>query len=572
MASLKSKIFGIVAGVSFFAVAVTITADALMIIEIDLIRNTKQVLIFLGILIMFLLAVSAVLSSLLIKPFDDLIIAMQLASEGHFGHIIKRKGKDEAAKLARSFNIMTKKLKQTTERKDTLSKLAAIEKNKAELIINSMTEAVIVTNSEHKIELLNASAEKLFDVDAEKQIGKHIVNLLKRYRLESLFDEFPDINSLVPLRKFQPKIRELEMLPSKKVLKVTIAPLRNETNHTIGIILVFEDITRLKEIDNMKTEFVSVVSHELRTPLTSIKGYAALLADEKLGKLKGMQKKAAKVIDIESNRLEQLINDILDLSRLESKKAKLKLELISLEECLKEAPVKSLLAMAEKKGISIQKSIIGKKENRIIYGDKLKLTQVFTNLLSNAIKFTKEKGIITIRVYDNKSHVIAEVSDSGTGIAKKELPKLFNKFYQVESHLKRNQRGTGLGLAIVKEVIALHHGLISISSKPGKGTKISFALPKKRVSKSKKEWKCWEQKSCKKLKCPAYECQDTRCWLVIGTLCKRSSKEPCFDKISLCSHCSIYKSFFEEDSLENSSKKAESTKIKNSSKKKAALR
>jgi len=278
--------------------------------------------------------------------------------------------------------------------------------------------------------------------------------------------------------------------------------------------------------------------------LTSIKGYAALLEDGRLGELTEQQKKGVSIINSESDRLTNLVNDILDLSKLESGKASTTFIYVDLIDCIKECPI---LNVAKSKGITVNK-LIPKNLPKLLI-DKAKVIQVFNNILSNAIKFTKTGGKITIKATEQKEHVRIDITDTGVGIPKKDIPNLFNKFYQVESHLTRNQGGTGLGLPIVKEIIGLHHGLLAVKSRIRKGTTVSFALPKHPLSEEELD-KCWEKRGCKKLKCPAYQSGDKRCWLYIGSHCKKGTNEPCLDKIEICTYCNIYKKGLknEEDS------------------------
>ncbi len=488
-------------------------------------------------------ALTIIFSFRITSPVDKLIIGTQLVAAGNLDHRIKKSSNDEIGRLVDSFNQMIAKLRRSKEQSSRYSNIATVEKQKAELIIDSMADGVIVTDSRHNIVLLNPAAEKLFDIDSKNVIGRSIVNMLKKFRIESLFEDFPDISDrMLPVRKSNIRIREFEIQnPAKKIIKTTIAPLKDEGNMIIGTVAVFVDITKMRELDRMKTEFVSTVSHELRTPLTSIKGYAALLGDSRLGKLNEKQKKSAEIISKESDRLAGLINDILDLSRLEAGKAKTTFVMTDLRECLEES---RMLNLAKARNISV--NIIMPENLPKMLLDRAKIIQVFTNLLSNAIKFTKPGGKIVIKATNRRDEVLVDISDTGIGIPKKEIPKLFNKFYQVESHLTRNQSGTGLGLPIVKEIIGLHHGLVSVKSRVHKGTTISFSLPKYPFS-EEELISCWEKRNCKKVKCPAYQNDDKRCWLFIGTLCRKNTNEPCLDKIDICRHCDIYKKALEDE-------------------------
>jgi len=496
-----------------------------------------------GATLLFALAIGIIFALKIVEPVDELIIGTQLIAQGRLDHRIKKRNADEIGRLVDSFNNMISKLRASQKKSSEFSNIATVEKQKAELIIDSMADSVIVTNRQHRVELFNPAAERLFEMNATSAIGKHIVNFLKKYKLEEIFEEFPDISDkMLPDPKTHARVREYKIQkPTKKILKITMAPLKNYSDVVIGTVTVIEDITKVRELDDMKTGFVSTVSHELRTPLTSIKGYAALMADGRLGELSERQMKSINIIDKESDRLTDLINDILDLSKLESGKLKGNFAQVSLADCIKEC---RLVSHAKQKGINIRTII--PKNTPLLWLDKTKIIQVFNNLISNAIKFTKKGGRITIKVKNHREIVQVDIADSGIGIPKKEIPKLFNKFYQVESHLTRNQGGTGLGLPIVKEIIGLHHGLLSVCSKPKSGTTVSFSLPKNKPNENQ-DAKCWEVRNCSKVNCPAYNSSDQRCWLYIGTHCKKKSNEPTLNKIDVCRYCDVYKEGLENE-------------------------
>jgi len=493
--------------------------------------------------VFFALSITVIFALKIVEPVDELIIGTQLVANGRLDYRIRRRSSDEIGRLVDSFNHMIKQLKRSQQKSSEYSNIASVEKHKAELIIDSMADGVIVTDQEHRIVLLNPAAETLFEFNARDYMGKSIMTLLKKYKMEQFFKDYPEMkDAMLPDPKPGTVIREFGLSKhGSKVIKATLAPLKNYSNVVIGTVVVIEDVTKLRQLDEMKTDFVSTVSHELRTPLTSIKGYASLLADGKLGDLNEKQKRSAQIIDHESDRLTDLINDILDLSRLESGKGKAKLEEHDIRDCLENARV---LEHAKEKGIKVVKLV--PKSVPPVPMDRNKIIQVFNNLVSNAIKFTPAGGKITIKVTSTKDLVKVDIIDTGIGIPKRDIPNLFNKFYQVESHLTRNQGGTGLGLPIVKEIIGLHHGLISICSKPRKGTTVSFALPISGNS-GKDAPKCWEVRNCQKVKCPAYQSTDKRCWLYMGTHCTKQSNQPHFNKIDVCRYCDVYKVGIEHD-------------------------
>ena len=227
-----------------------------------------------------------------------------------------------------------------------------------------------------------------------------------------------------------------------------------------------------KELSEMKDSFVSVVSHELRTPLTSMKLYTNLLEKGKFGKINDKQKKAMSIIDQETDRLSNFIEDVLHLFKLESKKESVKTAPFSLYEF---AVNNHIYELARSKGISV-KTQISKKFTMNVDGDKFK--QVFINLIGNAIKFTDSGGSIIVKASEDKKSWSVSIKDTGKGIAKENIPKLFDKFFQIESYMTRDRGGTGLGLAIAKHIVDLHGGDIRVESELGKGSVFTVSIPK----------------------------------------------------------------------------------------------
>jgi signal transduction histidine kinase len=226
-----------------------------------------------------------------------------------------------------------------------------------------------------------------------------------------------------------------------------------------------------KELGKMKDEFVSVVSHELRTPITSMKLYCGLMHKGKFGKISTKQHQAIHILESELDRLNNLINDILNLSKMESGKDKVELEEFDLNE-LKEQIVNN---SASEKGIKLVFEIPKGFKARV---DKRKFIQLYTNLFGNAVKFTEKEGRVDVKVEDLGQKWTISVADTGRGIPEDEIPKLFDKFYQVESHMTRSVGGTGLGLAIVKSIVDLHKGVIEVKSQPGKGSEFKIYFKK----------------------------------------------------------------------------------------------
>lgn len=227
-----------------------------------------------------------------------------------------------------------------------------------------------------------------------------------------------------------------------------------------------------KEVSKLKDEFISTVSHELKTPLTSMKLYVGLLKEKKLGPLKKKQVDALSVVNDETDRLNALITDLLDLSRLESGKSKLELSEFDLGSLVNN---KLYLNIARRKKLAVN---VGIPKDFIVVADKNKIKQVFINLFSNSVKFTPKRGSITVAARMFETEWEFSVSDNGKGIEKNKIPKLFDKFFQAEDFMTRKEGGTGLGLSIVKHIVDMHKGKIQVQSEIGKGTKVSICFPK----------------------------------------------------------------------------------------------
>ena len=226
-----------------------------------------------------------------------------------------------------------------------------------------------------------------------------------------------------------------------------------------------------KELGRMKDNFVSVVSHELRTPLTSIKLYIDLFLKGRMGTLNKKQREAMFVLKQESTRLAKLINDILDLSKLEAKKVTINIGRLNLYEFFKN---KAFYSLAKKKKIRLVNKLSKRFE---ICVDPDKFRQVLTNLISNAIKYT-DKGNVVLSAKETKKEYMIRIKDTGRGISKEDISKIFDKFYQIEHHMTRKTEGTGLGLTIANEIVKLHKGRIEVKSRLGKGSTFTVVIPK----------------------------------------------------------------------------------------------
>lgn len=343
------------------------------------------------------------------------------------------------------------------------------EKRQTESVIRSVAEGLVVVDAQGKVIMINPAAEKILGVSKKDKVSRPIVENLNKEQLVSLVKETPGVEG-----------KEIELASSdddtKRIIRASSAVIENEDGKTVGMVSVLSDITKQKELDRLKSEFLSSVSHELRTPLVSMEKSIGLLLSKSAGALSAEQEEFLSITERNLKRLTRLINDLLDLSKLEAAKVTLKRELVSLEGIIQEA-VEGLSQWAKAKSLNIELNI--QEGLPRVSLDPDRIVQVLVNLIGNAIKFTPAGGTITIdaRLAEQNSAIIVSVQDSGIGIPQEQLTKVFDKFYQVGERIATDIHGTGIGLSIAKEIVELHDGRIWAESQQGSGAKFSFTLP-----------------------------------------------------------------------------------------------
>ncbi len=400
----------------------------------------------------------------------------RLATEiarGNFSVTIDVNSNDEIGRLAKIFNYMATELRRLHDM--NLNKIIT-EKNKTQTIIRNIVDGVIVTDPEFRILVINNVAEKWFGVSEKSALNKPIHEVIHNQVLVDF------LQNVVSDPEGAESARELKLKNPDTwkdiFLQARGARVIGEQGELIGVVSILRDITREKEIDRMKTELVSMVAHELRSPLTSISGFSELLLDD--GITREQSEEYATIILKESNRLSELINKFLDISKIEAGKSQVKKIPVQLQEIVdKVVDVNS--HQAEKKKITV--SIKASNNLPMAYADRDMIEQVLLNLFSNAVKYSPEHASVEIRLRDLPQEILVEVEDTGYGISEEDLPRIFDKFYRASDHEEvREAGGTGLGLSLVKEIVDLHGGKINVKSKLGKGSTFSFTLPKYEVS------------------------------------------------------------------------------------------
>ncbi len=399
-------------------------------------------------------------------------IAEQI-ERGDYQARIVPSSEDEFADLARAFNHMADVLAQRESAlRDQNQTLAALN-HRFEAVLNAANDGIAMLDSGGCFVLVNRRFGELLGVRSQ---------LLLHHTLEEarplLIDRLSHrLAALAPTetRTVAEEIIALDT-PDRRFLQFYTAPVAGEDgSETIGRIIALRDITRERELDKMKTDFISVVSHELRTPLTSLKGYTDLLLSGAAGETTELQAEFLGIIQLSTTRLSNLINDILDISRIESGTLKIKHETIDYQKIVADT-LRLMKAAADAKQIRMDAAL--PETIPPVRGDADKVTQVLTNLVFNAIKYTPEGGWVKVSLeLSGEAGVTTCVADSGIGIAPEDQKKLFQKFFRADNSSTREAGGTGLGLVIAKTLIELMGGAIWLESEPGHGSRFYFTLP-----------------------------------------------------------------------------------------------
>ncbi len=374
--------------------------------------------------------------------------------------------KQELGDLTEDINEMAGRLHesrmQIAQQMDDLN----YEKKRLETILTSMGEGVVVTGPDYNIMLINSAAEALLGVFRPEVAGKsgEAVLPVKMNELASIIENTSLVYPSVPLvRKYQ-----------NKVLSILINPIRDEAGELLGTVSLLRDITEQAAVEAMKTEFISIVSHELRTPLTPIKGYIDLIVEGDAGEITEEQANYLHIVQSNTDALVALVNDLLDISKIEAGRIDLEIKPISLETVIQEAMAFHRQAI-ESKGLRIDLNL--PPSLPYVRADRGRVVQVLNNLINNAYKYTNPGGTISLTALAEGDFLEVAVSDTGVGISKEDQKKLFTKFFRAKNPATREAGGTGLGLAITKSIVEKHKGEIWVESHLGKGSSFHFTIP-----------------------------------------------------------------------------------------------
>lgn len=332
------------------------------------------------------------------------------------------------------------------------------EKRLMHAILTSMVDAVIVVDPQAQITIANKAAENLFLVREGTLNGKPLGDINTDQEVSGMILEV--------LKSGKEVFTETIIRPGRQIFRIHAVPVKNSYDEVEAAVAVFHDVTDARNFDQMRSEFVGNVSHELRTPLTSIKGFAETLLD---GAMENSDtcRRFLSIIETETDRLTRLIDDLLSLSSIESKEVIIHPQPVCVARSMRSI-MNIMGPQITEKGLHVE--FIYPNSSSMIHADEDLLNQVLINLLDNAIKYTPPHGKVIIRAYSRDSRVVISFTDTGVGIPRDSIPRVFERFYRVDKARSRNQGGTGLGLAIVKHIVESHGGEVFVDSEIGKGS------------------------------------------------------------------------------------------------------
>ncbi len=444
---------------------IAVVRASLPLISIRKALGTVYLRIAMGGLIaaLFLGVISYFISLRIGRPLEQLRVGAQRFARGEFARKLYSSDYYEMGMLAESMNEMASQL-------DERIKAIARQRGETDAILASMIEGVLAVDLDMRVLTMNEAAARMFETDSIKAHGLSILETARNIHIHRFVEK---------TLQSETNIEEEIPLGGTKdiVLQAHGTVLRDEKGNRIGGLVVMHDITEIRRLENVKREFVANVSHELKTPVTAIKGSVETLRDGALSDPAKAEDFLA-IISRHADRLNAIIDDLLSLSRIEqtSEREDLIVEKTSIKGLI-ESAVNSLAARAEQRKIDIRCEASGDFPVSV---NAVLIEQAISNLIDNAVNYTDPGGSVLVAISQNEAKIIITVKDNGCGIEKRHLPRLFERFYRVDTARSRKMGGTGLGLAIVKHIAQAHGGYVTVESQPGKGSEFALIIPKNR--------------------------------------------------------------------------------------------
>jgi two-component system, OmpR family, phosphate regulon sensor histidine kinase PhoR len=457
-ATLGEQMMYVAVPVTNQSTIVGVARVALPLAAVESSVNQITLIIILAIVVTTVLAVVAavLIGRATTRPLREITKASKRIASGELGQKIPIRTKDETGQLAQAFNEMS----------SNLNKLVgdiSIEKTKLQTVLANMADGVIMTDVEGKIVLANQATERFFNFWEKDVINKPLI--------EVVYDHEADEILKLCLRTGQTQTGQFESVTSKRFLRAIAIPIVE--GKLTGALLLFQDLTEMRNLQTMRRELVGNISHELRTPIAGIKAMVETLREGAIDDKEAAMDFLTR-IDSEVDRLTQMVSELTELSRIETGRAELRISPVNLNLLVQEV-VAQLNTLAQRQQVTITANLA--TDLPMIKADNDRIRQTLTNLVHNAVKFNHPRGKVTVSTKVDRESVTVSVCDTGIGISKEDLPHVFERFYKADK--ARPRSGSGLGLAIAKHVVQAHGGSIWAQSEEGKGSTFSFSLPLK---------------------------------------------------------------------------------------------
>lgn len=419
-------------------------------------QTTKIIVIAVAIALFLAIVMGYVFAQTLTGPILALTRGAKNMAEGSLDQSLKVRSSDEIGQLTSSFNYMALQL---TKNMSEISR----EKNRLEILLHNMSDGVISFSKDGDLMLANTAATEMLGVDQMEMDFSHFIRAY-------------DINSGVYLDMGNEPSKKVTFPVGKQFINANFTPYYDVGGKIEGLVVVLQDITEQKKLDDMRKEFVANVSHELRTPLTTVKSYTETLMEGAIDD-REIAMEFLGIIDSEADRMAFLVRDLLQLSRFDNNQVHLDMTEIEMNDFLN-LTVRQNKIHAEAKRQTL--TFDPYAHMVVVHGDRDRIAQVVNNIVTNAIKYSLEQADIKIFVSEDDIYYKVSVKDTGMGIAREDLPRIFERFYRVDKARSRAMGGTGLGLAIAKEIMESHGGKLTAESEYGKGTTMTMWFPKER--------------------------------------------------------------------------------------------
>ncbi|MGM0441158.1 MAG: ATP-binding protein [Elusimicrobiota bacterium] len=444
-------------------------------LSVSRMRNNALVLL---IIVIFIAGVAGYfLAQNLSKPILKLTEASRSIASGNFEvtslskWLKKVKVKDELVELASTFIVMTQQLKRYND----------MQAEKLDAILFSIMDGIIMTDSSGEIQLTNPRTKKLLDIDLEQNLeGMDIKNVIERPEIAESLEEVED-------EEKEHIVKEMDLSEGEdlKFLRTdTSIVVHSDSGTRMGLVMVIRDITLEKELEQLKDDFIHSITHDLRSPMTSIRGFLEFLLDETAGEINDQQREFLEIIDNSSQRLLNMINNILDIAKMETGTMPMDVSSVNVSEIVDDV-IKSLSSQSKKDKVELKKKELNEIPKQLIADEGL-LQRAIINLVSNSLKFTPEGGSVTVKLEDMEEYLKVSVEDTGEGMPEEYVDKIFDRFEQVKGS-EGKRKGTGLGLTITKYIIEAHEGEIWAESELGVGSEFIFKISKNLEEESEEE-------------------------------------------------------------------------------------